>query len=89
MSQPAESPSVEERTRGLFGRHRALIGMIHVGALPGTPRSHSSIDELLVNAARDAGLLADAGFDALLIENMHDVPYLRHRSVRRSWLPWR
>ena len=80
MSQPTESPSVEERTLGLFGRHRALVGMIHVGALPGTPRSRCSIDELLVNAARDASLLADAGFDALILENMHDVPYLR-RSV--------
>ena len=77
MSQSAKSPSVEERTRALFGRHRALVGMIHVGALPGTPRSRFSIDELLVNAARDASLLADAGFDALIIENMHDVPYLR------------
>ena len=77
MSQPAESPSVEERTRSLFGRHRALVGMIHVGALPGTPRNRCSIDELLVTAARDASLLADAGFDALIIENMHDVPYLR------------
>ena len=77
MSQPAESPSVEERTRSLFGRHRALVGMIHVGALPGTPRNRCSIDELLVTAARDASLLADAGFDALIIENMHDLPYLR------------
>lgn len=77
MSQPAESPSVEERTQQLFGRHRALVGMIHVGALPGTPRNRCSIDELLVTAARDASLLADAGFDALIIENMHDVPYLR------------
>ena len=28
----------------LFGAPRALIGMIHVGALPGTPRAHESID---------------------------------------------
>ena len=77
MSQPDQSVSVEERTRELFGRHRALVGMVHVGALPGTPRSRCGIDELLVNAARDASLLADAGFDALLIENMHDLPYLK------------
>ena len=77
MSQPDQSVSVEEQTRELFGRHRALVGMVHVGALPGTPRSRCGIDELLVNAARDASLLADAGFDALLIENMHDLPYLK------------
>ena len=32
--------------------------------------------ELSRAAADEAVLLADAGFDALLIENMHDVPYL-------------
>ncbi|MAJ46536.1 MAG: hypothetical protein CBC35_04425 [Planctomycetes bacterium TMED75] len=77
MSQSAQSPTPEQRTRELFGRHRALVGMVHVGALPGTPRNRCGIDELLVNAARDASLLADAGFDALLIENMHDLPYLK------------
>jgi hypothetical protein len=51
--------------------------MIHVGALPGTPRHEHTLDELLVAAARDASSLCEAGFDALIVENMHDVPYLR------------
>lgn len=67
----------EDRTRDLFGRHRALVGMIHVGALPGTPKGVLTIDQLIINAARDGALLAEAGFDALLVENMHDLPYLR------------
>ena len=53
MSQSAKSPSVEERTRALFGRHRALVGMIHVGALPGTPRSRFSIDVALLPPTSD------------------------------------
>jgi len=55
---------------------KALIGMIHVQALPGSPRSRLSIDEITSKAADEARLLTDAGFDALMIENMHDRPYI-------------
>ena len=68
-----------EHTSTLFGRHRALVGMVHVGALPGTPRSERSLDALIAAAAADAEALREAGFDALLVENMHDVPYLRRK----------
>lgn len=54
----------------------ALIAMIHAGAMPGTPRASRSVPELAAAAVNEARLLADAGVDALLIENMHDVPYL-------------
>lgn len=77
MSTTTDRTIAIERTTAIFGRHRALVGMIHVGALPGTPRHEHSIDELLVSAARDASTLSDAGFDALIVENMHDVPYMR------------
>jgi hypothetical protein len=51
--------------------------MVHVGALPGTPRHGRSLDALAGQAVREARLLERAGFDAILLENMHDVPYLR------------
>lgn len=51
--------------------------MIHVGALPGTPAQQHSIGELVAMAIREAKLHRDAGIDAIGIENMHDVPYLR------------
>jgi hypothetical protein len=54
----------------------ALVAMIHVGALPGTPRSNRSVGELACAAVGEAKLLVDAGVDAILLENMHDVPYL-------------
>lgn len=53
-----------------------LIGMIHAGALPGTPGHRSSIDELIDAALRDARALAGAGFDGIIVENMHDAPYV-------------
>jgi hypothetical protein len=62
---------------GLFGAPRALIGMIHVGALPGAPRSEHGVAALAEAAAAEARIYAQAGFQGLMIENMHDVPYLK------------
>jgi len=65
------------RFRERFGSSRALIGMIHVGALPGTPSAHESIEAIAQRAAREARMYHEAGFTAVAIENMHDRPYLR------------
>jgi membrane complex biogenesis BtpA family protein len=62
---------------GLFDKHKPLVSVIHVGALPGTPRSRMSVGELTESAVREAVVYRDGGVDALMVENMHDVPYLR------------
>lgn len=51
--------------------------MLHLEALPGTPRGGRSVAEIAAKAVAEARLYRDAGFDAVLIENMHDLPYLR------------
>jgi hypothetical protein len=61
----------------LFNIPKPVIGMIHVGALPGTPGNRLSAAELVREAASEARLYASCGIDGLIIENMHDVPYLR------------
>jgi membrane complex biogenesis BtpA family protein len=63
----------------LFGAPRALIGVVHVGALPGTPRGGQSIDHIAEAALRDARAYQSAGFNGVMIENMHDRPYLKRR----------
>ncbi|MEZ6242807.1 MAG: BtpA/SgcQ family protein [Phycisphaerales bacterium] len=56
---------------------KALIGMVHVRALPGSPAHEGeSIESIAEAAAKEARTLADLGFDALIIENMHDRPYV-------------
>ena len=55
---------------------RGIVGMVHVGALPGTPRAALAPRELVAQAVREARVLREAGFDAVMIENMHDRPYL-------------
>lgn len=64
----------------IFGSGRALIGVIHLDPLPGSPRAGPSIDQIVAKAVEQACLYADAGFHGLIIENMGDRPYLR-RSV--------
>ncbi|MCH8967647.1 MAG: BtpA/SgcQ family protein [Planctomycetes bacterium] len=59
-----------------FASDKAIVGMIHVRALPGTPHHRLSIDRIVETAADEARVLAEAGCDALIIENMHDRPYL-------------
>ena len=61
----------------LFPRQKRVIGVIHVGALPGTPRNTQTIAELSAAARHESQLYRDAGVDGIAIENMHDVPYLR------------
>jgi membrane complex biogenesis BtpA family protein len=61
--------------RELFAVPRALIGMLHLGALPGTPRARLSVDDIAATAVAEARIYAETGFHGLLIENMHDRPY--------------
>lgn len=65
----------------MFAHKRSLIGMVHVGALPGTPRATHGIDQLVRHAVDEALILAEAGFDAVLVENMHDRPYVHGRKT--------
>ena len=63
----------------LFPSRKPVIGMIHLAALPGTPASKLPLEDIEKLAVREAALLRDAGVHGLMIENMHDTPYLRGR----------
>ena len=63
--------------RERFGAPRALVGMLHLGALPGTPSASYSVEMLIQQVLTEAKIYQDAGFTALAIENMHDRPYLK------------
>jgi len=54
----------------------SLIGMVHVGALPGTPHNCDPVSTIARQAAEEASILEEAGLDAVMIENMHDRPYM-------------
>jgi uncharacterized protein len=59
-----------------FFKTKKIIGMIHVQALPGTPKNDKSIEEIIEIAVNESISYQDCGIDAIMLENMHDVPYL-------------
>ena len=52
-----------------------LIGMVHLGPLPGSPAYDGNFDQVLVQAGADASMLAEAGFGAVMVENFGDAPF--------------
>ncbi|PRD24328.1 UNVERIFIED_CONTAM: Uncharacterized protein F13E9.13 [Trichonephila clavipes] len=59
----------------------AVIGMIHVKALPGSPNSQLSIPELVEHACKEATIYKECNVDGVIIENMFDVPYVMGNQV--------
>ena len=62
----------------LFGsRPKIVVGMIHVRALPGTPKHAGGMAPILDRALEEAEIYRSCGIHALMVENMHDVPYVQ------------
>lgn len=57
---------------------KLVIGMIHVDALPGTPKYSGNVNQIIENAIEEALIYKNAGIKGIMIENMHDVPYLNN-----------
>jgi len=63
-----------EHFKQILRTSKPVIGMVHFGALPGTPLHDPNLD--LVAAARSELLaLQNAGFDAVMFGNENDRPY--------------
>lgn len=52
-----------------------LVGVIHLPALPGSPRSRLDAIDCAAAASRDAAVLSAAGYDAIIVENFGDAPF--------------
>ncbi len=66
-----------EKFRQVFGAGKPVIGMVHFGALPGTPLydAAAGVSGLADAAAADLNALQAAGFDAVMFGNENDRPY--------------
>lgn len=64
----------------LFGTNKPIIGCLHLMPLPGTPYYDPSItiDEQIERLKREAKILMDLKFDAVVFANEGDRPYLTH-----------
>jgi len=63
----------------LFGVPKAVVGMVHLRALPGSPGWGGSMHAVIQAALEDAHALVEGGVDALLVENYGDVPFAMGR----------
>jgi membrane complex biogenesis BtpA family protein len=57
--------------------HKPLIGMVHLGALPGSARDEGDFSRTLRRATEDARALECGGLDAVMVENFFDAPFYR------------
>jgi membrane complex biogenesis BtpA family protein len=63
--------------KSIFGVSRALIGVVHLQALPGTPANKLDVAAIASIAVDEARAYEAAGFHSVMIENTHDRPYLK------------
>ena len=63
----------------IFKTSKPVIGMLHLPALPGSPRNELSKDAIRHHILKDAEALASGGVDGMILENFGDVPFYPRR----------
>ena len=79
-AQPVTRPAVfrpkPHAIQALFGRTKAVIGVIHSLPLPGSPGYDGQpMAELVAYAVAEAGRYSEGGVDGLIVENHGDIPF--------------
>ena len=62
------------KLKNIFIETKPVIGMVHIGALPGSPLFDPTFD-LVESARADLLALQKAGFDGVMFGNENDRPY--------------
>ena len=64
--------------QAIFGRRRAVIGVIHSRPLPGAPAyAGEPMDDVIGFALDEARRYRDGGVDGLIVENHGDIPFAK------------
>ena len=62
--------------QAIFGRPKALIGVVHLLPLPGAPRyAGEGVAGIVDRALADARAYLDGGLDGVIVENHGDIPF--------------
>ncbi len=54
-----------------------MIGVVHLPPLPGAAYYDGDMPRIIDKAFREALIYKETGFDAIMVENTHDTPYLK------------
>ncbi|MBE9490477.1 MAG: BtpA/SgcQ family protein [Bacteroidetes bacterium] len=66
-----------QKFKSIFKKDKPVIGMIHIKALPGTPKYSLESSYIIDEALKEAKIYKKGGIDSIMIENMHDIPYIK------------
>ncbi len=65
--------------KSIFKVEKPVIGMLHLPALPGSPRNTDDLAAIRAYVLRDAEALAEGSVDGLILENFGDSPFFPGR----------
>jgi membrane complex biogenesis BtpA family protein len=72
------APGSGDAIRVLFGRPKAVIGVIHCLPLPGAPNYRgASLEAICDRALSDAAAYVEGGCHGLIVENHGDIPFAK------------
>ena len=81
MTSPVENPVsglASDAIASLFGRRKAVIGVVHLLPLPGAPRHDGeAVESIYAQALDDARAYLDQGCDGVIVENHGDIPFAK------------
>jgi membrane complex biogenesis BtpA family protein len=78
MSPQLISEAKPNAIREIFGRPKAVIGVVHCRAFPGSPNFRGGPVEAIYDAAlHDAEAYVAGGVHGLIVENHGDIPFLK------------
>ncbi|MEM1100800.1 MAG: BtpA/SgcQ family protein [Pseudomonadota bacterium] len=80
MAQVSDRP--QDAIEAIFGREKALIGMVHCPPFPGAPRYRGAArEEIFSQCLADAERLVSGGLHGLLVENHGDIPFSKPEDI--------
>lgn len=81
MSRPV-IPRKPNALEQIFPVRKPVIGVIHLGPLPGAPRYDGEpVEAIYGRAVDDARMLAENGIDGIIVENAADLPFSRPEEI--------
>ncbi|KQT85420.1 BtpA/SgcQ family protein [Aurantimonas sp. Leaf443] len=82
MSAQPIGPSAGDAITSIFGRAKAVIGVVHLLPLPGAPRfDGEAVEAIYQRGLDDARAYLENGCDGVIVENHGDVPFSKPDAI--------